>query len=332
MIDRLPGMTILLPTYNRAPVLRRTLQAIREVDGAGIDWDIVVIDNNSSDGTASVMNEFRDLLPLTCLREVKAGKNSALNKALREHPMKELIVFTDDDVTPDKDWLSAIASVTVRRPDVAVFGGRIRVDWPQGAEPPWARADWIKAFGFSHHDRGEAETYYSPPACPFGPNYWIRRRVLATVPFFDETIGPRPGNAIMGSETSFLMDLHRHGFAMLYCPAAQVEHRIEAEKCTVPSLRRRGFRFGRGQVRLFGLRRRELYLSRRRWWWTITMMECAFNALRLCAGFLAPGVRRRCEITVDAMITFGALAETILQVRAPVTASSGKACERRREI
>jgi glycosyltransferase involved in cell wall biosynthesis len=308
-------MTILLPTYNRADVLRRTLNAISQIDRSGIDCEIVVIDNDSHDNTASIVNEFLTQIPLVYLKEVRPGKNCALNKALREHRMKELVVFADDDITPDKDWLKEIVAATDRRPDVAVFGGRIRVGWPDGKEPEWAQAAWIKSFGFSWHDHGDDDMFYTPPACPFGPNYWVRKSVFDVVPLFDETIGPRPGHRIMGSEASFLVELQRRGFKMVYCPKVQVEHRILPRECRAAFLRRRGYGFGRGQVRILGARRQRLYLRSKSLWWIATIADYVYAFARLVAGFLEPSRRRRSEVTVQAMIRLGALTESIKQRR-----------------
>jgi glucosyl-dolichyl phosphate glucuronosyltransferase len=249
------GISVLIPTRNRDTVLDETLGALTRVEMSGIDCEIIVIDNNDADGTDDVLASYRGRLPIISLKEDHPGKNQALNGALRARQMQDVIVFMDDDVTPAKDWLIEIASATTRWPDVSVFGGRIGVRWPDGKEPEWAASEWVKAFGFSWHEYAGREVFYMPPACPFGPNYWVRRRVFDAVPLFDETIGPRPGQRVMGSKASFLMELDRHGFRMLYCPKAYVEHRIHPRECSVPRLRRRGYAFGRGQVRLFGMHR-----------------------------------------------------------------------------
>lgn len=66
------------------------------------------------------------------------------------------------------------------------------------------------------------------------------------------------------------MELQRHGFQMLYYPAACVQHRVIRRQCRLPALRRRAYTFGRGQVRLHGWHRRNLY-SKNKTLWTITL-------------------------------------------------------------
>jgi glycosyltransferase involved in cell wall biosynthesis len=308
------GLTVLIPTYNRADMLRQTLNSLAEVDRSGIDCEIVVIDNNSTDKTADVVKDFRGKLPVVLLTETRQGKNCALNKALRECTLRDIVVFADDDVSPAKDWFQEIVRSAERWPAVAVFGGKIDVLWPDKHEPQWAMANWIKAFGFSWHHYADGEALYKPPAAPFGPNFWVRKLVFETVPFFDETIGPNSKNRIMGSETSFLMELQRHAFKMLYYPYARVQHRIIPKDCTVSALRRRAYTFGRGQVRLHGWHRRDLYFQSKLLWFLTCAADYIYTCLRFLHGSLLSDPRRSCEITVSSVVRFGNLRETRNQV------------------
>jgi glycosyltransferase involved in cell wall biosynthesis len=295
-------------------MLNQTLNAFVEVDRTGIVCEIVIIDNNSTDKTDEVVNEFRSRLPVSLLTEPRPGKNCALNKALRECILREIVVFADDDVTPAKDWFQEIVRSTKRWPAIAVFGGKVDVLWPDEQQPEWAVADWIKAFGFSWHHYADAEVLYRPPACPFGPNLWVRKTVFDTVPLFDETIGPNSKNRIMGSETSFLRELQRQGFAMLHYPYAEVQHRIIRKDCRVSALRRRAYTFGRGQVRLHGWHRRHLYARSKMLWCLTCAADYLYTSLRFLRGALLSDSRRNCEITVSSMMRFGNLRETRDQI------------------
>ena len=95
MADDVPGITVLIATYNRAAVLSRTLEALTSVERTGIDCSIVIIDNNSTDNTTEVVKDYGEQLPLSLLKEPRQGKNCALNKALRECALKDIVVFTD---------------------------------------------------------------------------------------------------------------------------------------------------------------------------------------------------------------------------------------------
>jgi glycosyltransferase involved in cell wall biosynthesis len=311
MTDDAPGITVLIATYNRAAVLSQTLEALTRVERTGIDCSIVVIDNNSTDNTDEVVNKYLTQLPLFYLREPRSGKSCALNKALRECPLKDIVVFTDDDVTPARNWFQEIVSSVTKWPRIAVFGGKIELTWPDNKQPEWAVRDWLVGFAFPRHHYAETEAFYKPLDNPLGPNFWVRKVVFQTAPFFDETIGARPRNRIMGEEATFLLNLQEHGFQMLYYPQAVVYHR---NAFTLPWLRHRAYTWGRGRIRLYGWHRLDLYRKNKVLWCIVLVAEEFYNVLRLFAGIVLSDPVRNCERTVSALITFGQLHETANQV------------------
>ncbi|HKO89778.1 MAG TPA: glycosyltransferase family 2 protein, partial [Polyangiaceae bacterium] len=194
-------MTVLMPTFNRAAILRETLQAMCRVRRGSLAVEFVVIDNASTDDTPTVLREFAGQLPLRCLREPAAGKSRALNRALREVKLGQLVVFTDDDVTPDPTWFEAIVAVSQRWPEHSVFGGRIDPTWPSGVTLPfWAADRNIQQLAFSAHHISDREGPYPALAEPFGPNFWVRREALAGLKF-REDLGPHPRRRTLGDET-----------------------------------------------------------------------------------------------------------------------------------
>ena len=197
-------MSILIPTFNRAEELQRTLDRMSAIRRDSLLVEFVIIDNGSTDNTRAIVEEFNNCLPVRYLFEPHPGKNCALNSALDKVPMGEIIVFTDDDVDPDPNWLHAISNTTRRWPNYSVFGGRIYVVWPHDNIPDWVKDPHIQMLGFSYHDISDHECAYDKRFFPFGPNYWVRKSVFSNRLRFDETIGPRPKNRIMGSESSFL--------------------------------------------------------------------------------------------------------------------------------
>jgi glycosyltransferase involved in cell wall biosynthesis len=314
MADDMPSITVLIATYNRAAVLRETLEALTRVDRAGIDCSIVVIDNNSSDNTAEVVEEYGTRLPLSYLMEPRPGKSCALNKALRECAPKEIVVFTDDDVTPARNWFHEIVSSVRKWPRIAAFGGKIELLWPDNKQPEWAVRDWLVGFAFPRHHYAKAETLYKPLDNPLGPNFWVRKIVFQKVPFFDETLGARPRNRIMGEEATFLLNLQEHGFQILYYPQAVVYHRSLPEAFTLPWLRHRAYTWGRGRIRLYGWHRFDLYRKNKVLWCMVFIAEEFYTMVRFFTGIVLRDPTRNCERTVSAMIMLGELHETANQV------------------
>jgi glycosyltransferase involved in cell wall biosynthesis len=125
------GVTVVVPTYNRADSLRATLATLgaQEVP-PGLRWDIVVVNNNSRDHTPRVVEEFGRTasVPVHYLFEGKAGKSRALNAgiALATH---DFLLFTDDDVLTSRAWVAS-AVLAMARWGVDGVGGRILLKWP----------------------------------------------------------------------------------------------------------------------------------------------------------------------------------------------------------
>jgi glycosyltransferase involved in cell wall biosynthesis len=99
-----PALSILLATRNRASLLESTLAHFGGLELRGIDWELIVADNGSTDKTADVLERAGKRLPLLALHEPAPGKNRAINRALAAG-RGELLIFTDDDVEPDAGWV-----------------------------------------------------------------------------------------------------------------------------------------------------------------------------------------------------------------------------------
>ena len=253
-------ISILIATYNRAEILRKTLESMTCLERDGLSVEFVVVDNNSSDHTKEVIESFSDRLPIRYLFEPRPGKNCALNKALREVPLGKLVAFTDDDVVPQEDWLKTIVAACKRWPNYRIFGGRTYLIWPNTAIPSWAQCSSVHGWGLGLNDAAmESEQPYPSTAHPSGANFWIRQELLGNGRHYDESIGPHPGkNFAMGSETSFLKQLTADGYSTMHIPNSVVGHRVPVELLSKHAIKKRAYRYGRGFPYLKGLPRKEL--------------------------------------------------------------------------
>ena len=258
-------ITVLIPTYNRAEILRETLEAMCQVKRDGLKVEFVVIDNNSSDHTKEVVESFADRLPLCYLFEPRPGKNCALNRALDTVELGRIVVFTDDDVTPQPDWLSQTMASSERNADYLVGGGKIINIWPNGEEPEYL-AFAAGGMGINNLDLGPEEMLFSSSGFPWGANLWVSRQVFDDGLRYDQSIGPSPTKRAMGSEASFLLQLADKGHRMVYCPHSVVFHRAQQVLFTARGIRRRAYTYGRGQARLHGFAQVELRRRYRRLW------------------------------------------------------------------
>jgi len=305
-------ISVLIATYNRAEILRGTLESMTCLERDGLLVEFVVVDNNSSDDTKEVVESFFDKLPIRYLFESRPGKNCALNKALREVKLGKIVVFTDDDVEPQEDWLQAVKSVSARWLDHSVFGGRIYPVWPQCDIPKWVKVDFIRRCGFSAHNYADSECLYAQDLYPFGANCWYRRNVFANGRRFCERFGPRPGGYIMGSETSFLIELAKDGYEIVYSPHAIVGHRIQTWQLSAKSIRKRAYRCGRQGPHLGGLCHRDLFDKHPFIWYLLRLAGLTRAGLSYVWALVHLSSCSRVKMSRQAMIDIGYNLESLL--------------------
>src|SRR5215467_7488092 len=130
-------VSVLVATFNRRTLLRHMLDSLSEQQADnGILWEVIVVNNNSTDGTGDFIREYAR----TCsfrLRdtfEPRQGKSYALNRGIGE-ATGEIIAITDDDVVVDKNWISSIWQACNRYSNLC-FGGKILALWPHDI-PSW---------------------------------------------------------------------------------------------------------------------------------------------------------------------------------------------------
>ena len=257
-------ISVLLATYNRGAILEKTLSNFAQLDTDNIEVEYVIVDNNSNDNTKAIIESFQSKLPIRYLFEPISGKNRALNKAIMEVGLNDIVVFTDDDVNPRQNWLIEIIKAAQQNPEIDVFGGTIELEW-LCEQPEWIKQQDIrfKIWAYSYHKPGDKELLYNTdthPQEPFGPNFWVRKKIFNNNRLFNESVGPTNSSRtrIMGSETEFLRRLQREGCKIIYYPYAIVGHYITANQTTLKyfikrSLSAGGFRAVMGSFKMPGL-------------------------------------------------------------------------------
>jgi glycosyltransferase involved in cell wall biosynthesis len=278
-------VTVVIATRNRASLLAETLGHIARQEVGGLTWEVIVVDNGSTDGTAAVLEAARAGLPLVPLSEPRPGKNRAMNRAL-EAARGRLLIFSDDDVIPGPGWVREMAGAADRWKEHGILGGPVLLAFP--AQTPY----WLQECAFRGANlpqfvqpQGEGPLVYPP----FGPNYAVRRALLAGIRF-DEGIGPTAGMSYaMGSETELLSRLMKHqGVGAVYVPDAAIQHVVLPAQLETASLLRRSFRSGRSAVRLGWdgdvTRPGRQVLRAPRYLWRMALKAGANYALRLPAG------------------------------------------------
>lgn len=224
-------VTVILCTYNRSQSLARALASVaKSVMPDDTSWEVLVIDNNSSDDTRAAVLGFAERYPriFRYIFEPKPGKSNALNRAIRE-TNADVLAFMDDDVQVEPDWLDKLTRVFAGGA-YSGSGGRI-VPESDFNPPAWLEASGHYALApLAMFDLGPEPGELKEP--PFGTSMAFRREMFSRYGDFRRDLGPQPGSEIRSEDTEFGMRVLRGGERLWYEPAAVVHHSISANRLT----------------------------------------------------------------------------------------------------
>jgi glycosyltransferase involved in cell wall biosynthesis len=225
--------TVIICTYNRENNLPRCITALEQQEQVSdIKWEVLIVDNNSSDDTKKTVMQLSEQSKLTIRYafEPKQGLNHARNLGMQESK-GNYYAYIDDDITVSKNWLhSMFHALTVNNADA--MGGRIHLD-PSIQLPAWISKN-PEMFGFlGFQDFGEKPMQVDGiKRYPFGGNMAFNRSVIKTVGFFNTQLGrkgegTKKDELFKGAETDYFHRLASVKNAKIfYTPDAIVYHHI----------------------------------------------------------------------------------------------------------
>ena len=242
--------SIIVCTYNRAESLRDTLRALRaQRTATSRHWEVVIVDNNSKDNTRNVVEQAPSEWPsLRYEFEPAQGLSHARNHGIAV-AHGEVLLFTDDDVLPEPDWLdTTLLGMEKYRADAC--GGFVAPIW-ETPPPPWLTE---RFYGFLAIRTDRADDYSitpSGPPPPFGANMAMKRSVFDRVGLFDTNRG-RKGNVLASGEDGELFErILAAGLTTVFLGRSRVHHKVESFRLTKRYFRRWRFQNSRnlGQSR-----------------------------------------------------------------------------------
>lgn len=223
-----PNVSVILPTYNRATELRAAVGALLRQTAPAESYEIVAVDNNSTDGTPDLLASFDDPR-LLVVKEPRQGLSYARNAGLAA-AHADIIAFTDDDVEVAPDWISTIVSTFAQHPDIDAVGGRVLPAWPED-RPPWlTRSHWAP---LALQDHGDANRIFdrAAPIGLIGANVGFRRGVFDRIGTFSPAV-QRVKDGIGSTEDHELLNrLYSSGGRAMYTPRLIVMTRVPRERC-----------------------------------------------------------------------------------------------------
>jgi len=226
--------TVLVATYNRAALLAELLDSLRAAAPSGLTWDVIVVDNNSSDETRQVVTSRIGGFPVPnkYLFEPRQGKSVALTTGLAATDAA-VVLFTDDDVRVSEHWLEASCGPILDDPTVDYTGGPVYPIWER-PRPSWLdgeRSDLWGTLAILDYGR-DRFVFEDRRRVPLGANMAVRRSLIDRIGGFDPALGRR-ANSLLGQEQAeFFCRSRAAGARGVYVPAASVRHHVPASRLT----------------------------------------------------------------------------------------------------
>lgn len=223
------NVSVVICTYNRSFHLRNVLATVfSQTVLEEIRWDIVVIDNNSSDNTPEIVKELAGVAPvaLRYFREEQQGISHARNRGVRE-ASGDYLVFIDDDALAAQGWLAAICR-TMAETGCDCCGGRIHLK-PDKPLPLWLKPELWGFLGYL--DYGDTIRVLNTEYL-FSGNMGLRKGVFETIRLFDPELGRKEKALTGGEEIDMQQRLRAAGGTFVYQPDALVYHVIGEWKLT----------------------------------------------------------------------------------------------------
>jgi len=244
-----PRLSVVLPTYNRAESLRRALAALMQQSADASSYEIVIVENNCTDGTREMVKSIDDPR-IRLVGEPRQGLAFARNTGV-DAALAPIVAFTDDDVEVSRDWVETIVSSLDGNPSFDGVGGRVLPAWECGPRPTWLTREHWAPLALQDHGDTRAIFDRNHPIGLIGANVAFRREVFDRIGRFSPAV-QRVKNGIGSTEDhELLARLYEAGGRMLYQPQLLVLARVQAERCD-PAYHRR---WHEGHGRFYALMR-----------------------------------------------------------------------------
>jgi glycosyltransferase involved in cell wall biosynthesis len=281
VVQHMTSLSVVICTYNRAGWLCELIAALR-TQKCSLPFEILVIDNNSSDETRDIVKQLANApgAAIRYVRETRQGIAFARNRAIESCNGSDFMAFIDDDELPEPGWIES-ACDSLKREGAECVGGRIRLRFEPHLRPAWLTDQLLRYLG--HLDHGETKFWISDKSTPIWTgNIAYRMSLFKAGDLRFDLHYNRAGKGIGGGEDEMIFRaLLTRGAKIRYRPDMIICHRVEPFK-----LKRRYFlrlrslhgcqaeRYEGGEYRrtVAGIPPYMIEQALRHWWRVVSML------------------------------------------------------------
>ena len=219
-------ISVIVCTYNRVKYLRICLEKLAIQTANSSEYEIIVIDNNSTDGTKLACESFIKIhkkLNVNYFLELEEGHTYSRNRGIIESK-GEYLAFIDDDAFVDVDYIENIKKAFSTY-NIAALGGKITPRYESGNPPVWMSKYLLPLVAAL--DMGQNKRYFNKGKYPIGANMAFKKNVFQNLGLFNIDLGRRGSKGLEGGdEKDIFLKLHKSGAKVLYDPDVKVTHII----------------------------------------------------------------------------------------------------------
>ncbi len=221
-------ITVAICTYNGANRIKQVLDRLHsQVNSQDISWEIVVVDNNSTDHIKQVIDDYQkthfSTTTLRYLFEPEQGAAFARLRAVQE-ANGHLVGFLDDDTLPDENWLVNAYEFAQAHPDVGAYGGQIHGEFETEPSPEFKGV----AIFLAIVERGSTPHLYTRVLPPSAGLVVRRQAWLESVPKRPFLTGRTSHSMVASEDIEAIAHIQKAGWEIWYNPTMQIYHQIPA--------------------------------------------------------------------------------------------------------
>jgi len=228
-----PDVSVIVATYNRCETIRGTIDSLMSQECEGVEYEVIVVDNNSTDDTRRTIEQLRNQPGYENLHyffEEQQGVSYARNRGIAA-ARAPLLAFTDDDIRPSHDWVKSIRAGFERFPQVDCVGGKVLPEI--GTEfPAWLTSKHWTPLALMDLGDEPIELHVDTGAGLVGANMAVRAAALQEVGAFQPQLQRVKGGIGSLEDHELQLRLSAAGKRLLYLPEVVVYAEVFAERLT----------------------------------------------------------------------------------------------------